>query len=347
MKTYINKLLILSFFSLAFIACEKEEDRAIMQSPVSPALAVTASTLELNPEEAEEEAISFSWTAADFGFPAAVNYTLQLAQEGTNFSELREVNLGNDLLRTYTMAELNEVAIQLNLEPGNEGQIEARVRADLAESVDPVFSNTAVISVTPYSTFVEPGYIYVPGGYQGWDPGTAPALVSVEDNDVYEGIVSFVGAESLEFKFTAERSWDLNYGSGAEPGTLSTDNAPNLSVPTADTYLLVVDLNNLTWSAERTSWGIIGSATTGGWDTDTDLVYDTEEGVWKITTDLAAGELKFRLNDDWGTNLGDDDTSDNLLDPDGANIPIASAGTYEIILDMREEGKPVYSITQQ
>lgn len=346
MKIWINKLLLFSLFSLVLFACEKEEDRVIMQSPELPELAASISALELDQEQAEEEALTFTWTAADFGFPAAANYTLELAQEGTNFAEPREVSLANNLQSTFTVAELNRIATQLGLAPGDEGQIEARVRVDLAESVAPVYSNTTTISVTPYSTIVVAPSIFVPGAYQGWDPGTAPALVSVEDNGVYEGVVSFVGADNLEFKLTAERNWDVNYGQGAAPGTLSMDNAPNLSVPTADNYLIVADLNNLTWSSTLHSWGIIGSATAGGWDADTNMSFDSEEGVWKIKTDLAAGELKFRFNDDWGTNLGDDDLSNDLLNPNGANIPVAEPGTYEIVLDLRDEDNPVYSLTQ-
>lgn len=345
MNNIINKLSILSILVFSLFSCEKEGDQVFLKPGAAPVLTASADNVVLTEEEAKNEAISLSWTPADFGFDAAGKYTLQIDTAGDGFVKPLEMPLGNKLEKAFTVEELNNLLIKAKYEPEVAHDIDVRVKVVVADAVAPVYSNLSTLSLTPYSTFVEPGYIYVPGGYQGWDPGTAPALLSVEDNGVYEGVISLVGAESLEFKFTDERSWDLNYGKGDAEGTLS-ENGPNLSVPEADSYLLTVDLNEMTWSAKKNSWGIIGSATPGGWDTDTNMIFDSEEGVWKITADLVAGELKFRLNDDWGTNYGDDDTSNDLLNAGGANIPIAGAGTYEIVLDLREEESPKYSITQ-
>ena len=77
------------------------------------------------------------------------------------------------------------------------------------------------------------------------------------------------------------------------------------------------------------SWGIIGSATITGWSSDTDMDYDLTTGLYSITMALSAGEIKFRLEDSWSNNFGDD--GNNLsLDAGGANIPIPAPGTYTI-----------------
>ena len=48
------------------------------------------------------------------------------------------------------------------------------------------------------------------------------------------------------------------------------------------------------------SVGIIGSATPGGWDADTDLVKDAADpNLWKANVTLVDGEAKFRANDAW------------------------------------------------
>jgi hypothetical protein len=85
------------------------------------------------------------------------------------------------------------------------------------------------------------------------------------------------------------------------------------------------------------NWGIIGSATAGttggdGWGTDANLDYDLATKKYSITMDLAVGEIKFRLDDAWTTNMGDNG-NDLSLDEAGANIPITSAGNYTIIVD--------------
>lgn len=77
------------------------------------------------------------------------------------------------------------------------------------------------------------------------------------------------------------------------------------------------------------NWGVIGSATPGGWTTDTNLNYNLSTRVYSITMALTAGEIKFRLDDSWSTNVGDD--GNNLtFDANGANIPIPAAGNYTI-----------------
>lgn len=345
MKIGINKIYLLFLFSVALIACEKDEDRVILQPGTSPELSASTNTLVLDREQADDEAITFSWTPADFGFQAAVNYTLQLAEAGTNFADPINVELENQLERAYTVDELNSRVMQLGIEPETEGQVEARVRATLAESVEPVFSNTVTVDVTPYSSEVELPSIYVPGAYQGWDPGTAAALTSAEDDGIYSGYVTFPDAESLEFKFTVERNWDENYGAEGD-GPLEQD-GPNLTVPEPGTYLIEVDLNEMSWSATPYAWGIVGDATAGGWETDTEMNYDHTEGIWTLTADLEAGNMKFRLNNDWANNYGDDDLDSETLNEGGADIPITEAGTYDITLDLRDEENPTYSLELQ
>ena len=80
------------------------------------------------------------------------------------------------------------------------------------------------------------------------------------------------------------------------------------------------------------NWGIIGSATPTGWDSDTNLDYDLTTKKYSTTLNMVVGEFKFRLDDAWTTNYGDD--GNNLtLEPGGANIPITVAGSYTIVVD--------------
>lgn len=343
MKIGIHKICLLFLFSFALLACEKEEDRVILQEARAPELSVSVTTAELNREQPEEEALAFSWTGAEFGFPAAVNYTLQLAQGGTDFAEPRDADAGSNLQRSYTVEEINNIATQMGLEPGAEGQIEARVRAELADAVEPVFSNVVSVNLTPYEDVIEYPALYVPGSHQGWNPAEAPRIVSVEDNDIYEGYVYFPDPIT-EFKLTPEPNWDNDYGdaAGGVSGNL-VERGANLLVEGAGYYRLQADLNNLTWSATRTEWGVIGDATAQGWDADQDLSFDPEAEVWRATLNLSAGELKFRANDDWDINLGDDG-ADETLEYNGANIAVEEAGEYEVILDLSTPGNYTYSL---
>jgi hypothetical protein len=89
------------------------------------------------------------------------------------------------------------------------------------------------------------------------------------------------------------------------------------------------------------NWGIIGSATPAGWDASTAMVYNAETGIYSISLALTTGEFKFRLDNSWTTNYGDD--GNNLsLDLAGSNIPV-TAGEYTIIANFTTK---TYTITR-
>ena len=57
-----------------------------------------------------------------------------------------------------------------------------------------------------------------------------------------------------------------------------------------------------------------------------------ETKKYSITINMVVGEFKFRLDDAWTLNYGDD--GNNLsLEAGGANIPITVAGSYTIVAD--------------
>lgn len=76
------------------------------------------------------------------------------------------------------------------------------------------------------------------------------------------------------------------------------------------------------------TYSIIGSATPGGYDTDS-FMTDNGDGTFSIVIDLVAGELKFRKDSDWGTNWGDNEP-DGIADPGGANILVSVEGNYKV-----------------
>lgn len=168
----------------------------------------------------------------------------------------------------------------------------------------------------------------VPGGYQGWDPALNTTVLSSPNSDnKYEGYFWFDA--DTEFKF-ALGGWDNNWGDTGADGTLEPG-GDNIKATETGFYKINVDLAALTYTFLKTDWGIIGSATANGWDSDQNMTYDTSENAWTITTDLVAGEMKFRANDAWDLNYGDDG-GDAILNGGGANIAIPENGTYLIKL---------------
>ena len=91
------------------------------------------------------------------------------------------------------------------------------------------------------------------------------------------------------------------------------------------------------------NWGVIGSATPAGWGSSTPMTYNPMTGNYSISLGLSTGEIKFRLDNSWTTNYGDD--GNNLsLDAGGANIPV-TAGNYTIVANFTNHTYTITPIT--
>ncbi len=93
----------------------------------------------------------------------------------------------------------------------------------------------------------------------------------------------------------------------------------------------VSELNNSLGTISK--WGLVGDATLNLWNGPDMEMYETGSNTYAIYADLTQGEMKFRFDEDWGNNYGDDN-NDGSVEAGGSNIPITEAGTYFITLDL-------------
>ncbi|HJG89477.1 SusF/SusE family outer membrane protein [Barnesiella viscericola] len=207
------------------------------------------------------------------------------------------------------------------------------------------YNVTLDVSKHPYmakivsAAFPTEEFIYVPGNHQAWDPATAPALRSLEMNGIYTGFSRLDG----EFKFTLARNWEdgeynsthfTDYSEGLAPASGST----NINMANPGFYYIEADV--MTQSLKATlieSWGLIGAATPGGWDSETAMTYDAEKGCWSCTVALTAGEMKFRANGTWDSGVDLGGSLDDLVFK-GSNIAVAEAGTYLVEMYLQRTG---------
>ncbi|MCH7408546.1 SusE domain-containing protein [Belliella sp. DSM 111904] len=345
----ITKLMLFIFTLPLMWSCETiDEPRLINQSGAS--LASPPSNLVLLSENSDDVLV-FNITPGDFGVEAGlVTYTIQIDAVGNNFAA--PVAVGSDTLTTVevNINDLNRRAVAKGLEPEVAGNLEFRVLADPArESLPSVTGPVTTISVTTYPTQIEFPSLRIPGDYQGWNPENNFTIIYSEgSDDVYEGFVHILSGTG-EFKFITGPAWDdfPDYGLGASANSLA-EGGGNLDIADGfGTYRVKADLENLTYELERIgTWGIIGDATPGGWNTETPMSFDRDENVLTITIDLAVGNFKFRTEDvSWDDNFGMTD-EDGVLEIDGDDIPVAEAGNYTIILDMKTPWEIRYSITK-
>lgn len=319
---------------LLFTACEpKDELTPVLLIGPAPAISSPAAGTNLVLEEANADNVmpDFTWSAADYGFQAAVNYSLQMAKAGTEFADPILIGTTKTTqISGMTVGEFNAILIANGIADGVAAPLELRVKAEVNPKVDPVYSATLAMDVTPYKVVVIYPQLQVPGSYQGWAPeDSSTAIYSRRSDNKYEGYI-YMDDAAAKFKFTVGPGWDTNYGDTGADGTLDAG-GDDISTPGAGMIKLNADLNALTYTAVVTDWGLIGDATPGGWDNDTDMVYDPATNTLKLTTQLGTGAIKFRANDGWDINLGDNDG--NLsLEYGGADIIVSEAGNYTVEL---------------
>ena len=153
----------------------------------------------------------------------------------------------------------------------------------------------------------------------------------------WHGVVTLTDAG--EFKIRANDAWDFNLGGAlAADGVEVTlaEGGDNVASPGAGQYYIVVSTadEGATWQATMTNlgWSIIGSATPGSWDSDTNMVaegFDAGVTTYTYSGPLTEGEFKFRAGNDWAMNLGGDL---GTLILDGNNLAIGSADDYKITM---------------
>lgn len=350
--------LITASILVGLTACKKNDPKLTLTGTAkAPVLSINPSNIVLdsNLENSSEFAGKFTWTAPDYGVPIAATYTLEIAKSesdlGKTSDSAKVYPLTSSKEEGFKTITLNNFALKAGATPFEKTKFYARVLCSNPDNnkIPTLKSNIVSLDLTPYLKAIPPApdSLRVAGDYQGWNPGAAPFILSKGKDGVYTGFVDIIksgGPGTNEFKFTSQANWNgTNYGDGGTTGTLSTDGgAGNLKVPGEGTYKFDVNTNTLAWTYDLSNWGLIGSATPDGWNSDQNMQYDNANQRFSITINLVAGEIKFRKNDDWGTNFGDDG-NDGTLEGGGANIPVGTDGNYTITLDTESK---TYSITK-
>lgn len=316
-------------------------------------LTSSASTVTGTVATALQTALTFNWTQSFKSYSGAVTYTIEYDSATKNFASPQEIAAGTSVFsKALTYKNINEAAISEGIPAGNSGKLEFRIKAMTALGAV-VYSNVLGVTVNSYIPLIDyqfPKALWVAGNFQGWSPSSAPKIVDPSATGTtgtnYEGYINFTDANP-EFKLVKGPDWPFgDFGSGAAAGQLGS--VGNLKLTTgAGVYLFKANTDAMTWSAVKiNSWGIIGSATPNGWDASTPMTLNSN-GTYSITVALTGGnELKFRANDSWDINFGDNKNGglDGIPDYGGDNIAIATSGNYLVTLNLTSAGNYTYTI---
>lgn len=345
MKNILNKLMLLLIAPIILVSCE---DRVLTELNPNATISVNldASSVVLESENADLNALKISWSQPDFGYNAAPNYKILIDNVGDNFSEPQTISVGGELQKDLTTSQLNGFLLKLEFEDGVQGDVEIKVVADLGNYHN-VESSILTLTATAYQDLLD---LSTPWGVVGsatpnsWDGPDLPFY----QTSTAQILVAYVTLIDGEIKFRQNGSWDapnINYGDNDADGTLEEGGA-NIAV-SAGTYKITMNLSALTYTIEAYSLGITGSGSPTGWPADPQTIpdvqfnYDPFSDTWKLIVVLTDGEIKFRTNDSWTTNYGDNG-ADGTLDSGGDNIAV-TAGNYIVTVDLNNL---VYSLEE-
>ena len=353
---------ILLLIGITSCTTDDVQDRPIIEANESPELVApeNGTIYTLNFEYPTMIVDRFVWNPADFGGAVATTYTVEVDNVDNKFATpkiLGSVASGTQL--SFDVATLNALALSLGATPFSAYSLEGRVKADVGGGVAAMYSDKVTFVVTPFTT--ESPKLYVVGGFladsgygDDWKPENAVAIAASEFGETnFEGFV-YMNKSNAEFKFLpTNSSFDGDYGDdGTFTGKLIQQDEVNAKVADAGYYLVKANTTTLSYSLQATSWGITGNATPLGWPDngvqDQDMTYNPSTKKWEITIALTGGgnEFKFRANDGWDLNFGDDG-ADGTLEYGGGNMKVSADGIYKVELDLSKPRAYTYTATLQ
>ena len=251
MKTWITRtaagLLAVAAFTLS--SCEKDGDKIVISSNSVADLTASTNTVNITPTSSSDQAVTYTWNKVDFGYDAAVVYTLQFAKQGTNFATTQDINMGSSLSKSFTVKQLNDLynSIDCSL-PATQTAfpLDVRVKASVGDAAQPVISGLKSLVAAPYPDFVAPTDkwgLVGPAG-DGWPGATATDRIMPYDCRV-RAYVSRMELNAGAFKFRRNQDWGTNLGGTTGDYTKGIPlslNGADLTIATPGTYTVKLEV---------------------------------------------------------------------------------------------------------
>lgn len=219
----VYKILI-AFVSVFVVSCNADdvEDRPVIEAATAPVLLTPKSdfSIVLTKEIENETATTVVWNDAQYdGSATVVNYTIEIAQTGTNFASPVTVTSTTERFKALTVSELNSALINGDFAAKTAAKVDVRIKSVVGASGLPQYSNIYTITATPYRVPLASSHWLVgaatPGGWS-WtgDAETEFPLVKGK-TDVYSVTIVLKSGETFrEFlgnNFTSEGNWGDSY----------------------------------------------------------------------------------------------------------------------------------------
>ena len=337
---------------IALVSCDESGDKIYLDGFKASNLMASASDVKLSVDNSKDIVLSMAWQnptllSSDDTKPAGNGTLLTYLQASASedFETVKEYTVSN-LSKAFVGTDLNAVAKDLGLTPGESAPLYFRIKSQMGANMDAAYSNVCQVNVTPY--LIDMSYINI---LDKDKDNVLTHLYSPASDGIYTGYMN----ASAWFNFYGKENDGTVWGNSATDGTFAIDNtesAWNFWFPgVAGIYYTVIDTKAKEWKAT-----LLKTVKLNG----EDMTYDAPNYAWlKVVTTTAdnspitiaatgAEYSKATDTDDAAAvaktlnyTLADGKMTDSKT---AGSVNISKAGTYTITVKVGENSGLTYTI---
>ena len=352
MKKIFGNLMMLLCALIALVSCDESGDKIYLDGFKASNLMASASDVKLSVDNSKDIVLSMAWQnptllSSDDTKPAGNGTLLTYLQASASedFETVKEYTVSN-LSKAFVGTDLNAVAKDLGLTPGESAPLYFRIKSQMGANMDAAYSNVCQVNVTPY--LIDMSYINI---LDKDKDNVLTHLYSPASDGIYTGYMN----ASAWFNFYGKENDGTVWGNSATDGTFAIDNtesAWNFWFPgVAGIYYTVIDTKAKEWKAT-----LLKTVKLNG----EDMTYDAPNYAWVKVVTTTADNSPITIAATGAEYSKATDTDDaaavaktlnytladgKMTDSDAAgSVNISKAGTYTITVKVGEKSDLTYSI---
>lgn len=356
MKTIKGFIAVLA--SLTVLAsCEKDGDNIILSGFESSELVATTHQVVLSSENRNQVVLSLAWDNCHLTVnnphmgvaDGTLTTSLQVSSTPSFTTVIESVE--SHLSRAYTGTELNSVAKNIGLTPDVESTLYFRLKASIGNNLDPKYSQTTEVKVTPYSISMKELHVL-----DASKSNTLATLYSPTENGEYAGFMSATGWMNCWFSENDGTIWG-NYAADGHAFEISdSGDAWNCWFPEpVGCYYVTVSTKDKEWTATHVPALTVSGAVSAS------MSYTSNSKTWKATVTTTTDNASIRIagtgkqynatTRDGGTPIDTpiafaaNGNTISLVAAAG-DITIAKAGSYTLTLDFSNPAAWTYALVE-
>lgn len=190
MKNIFKSILTVALLA-GLSSCEDESNLVYIQPAVASFQIITPSSeegVELNELTPNNPAITLTWEAAQYSTPTSITYTVQIAPNGSDFSNAQDLISTTNRNAVITSGQINLPALIAGAQPNISSPIDVRIKATIAGGGLPLYSNIITYNITAYGCLPQ----YAKGDALSANTSWTSPLSLICDNEILLAKAAFV-----------------------------------------------------------------------------------------------------------------------------------------------------------